>query len=39
MKMNYDRQLVPLLPALSPFESASTILIEEVEEAVNGDNH
>lgn len=39
MKMNYDRQLVPLLPALSPFEAASTILIEEVEEAANGDNH
>lgn len=39
MKMNYDRQLVPLLPALSPFDSASTILIEEVEEAANGDNH
>jgi hypothetical protein len=39
MKMNYDRQLVPLLPALSPFDSASTILIEEVEESTNGDNH
>lgn len=39
LKMNYDRQLVPLLPALSPFEAASEILIEKVEGGGNGVNH
>ncbi|WP_191487902.1 hypothetical protein [Pseudomonas sp. FEN] len=39
MKMNYDRQLVPLLPALLPFDAASAVLIEEVEEVAHGNNH
>jgi hypothetical protein len=39
MKMNYDRQLVPLLPALSPYDAAAEVLIENVEEVGNGTNH
>lgn len=29
MKLNYDRQLAPLLPSAAPFDSASAVLIEE----------
>lgn len=39
MKLNYDRQLAPLLPSESAFGSASAVLIEEFQGETNGQDH